>query len=169
MRPGRLDLPGERRLLERREGVDRPLARDQLLGPAPGPVGAQLPGAAVVGKHHLDDLGKPRALLIVQDRSPPRSLARCQTIGTSLVKAQNPVAHDLQRHAGNLRRFATAPAVQDQCNSQQTPDLIGIATSSRKPMQIRRCVVRSNPNRCRHRKPPCACNVESDFHPLGNP
>src|SRR3546814_3968687 len=66
-------------------------------------------------------------------------------------------------------RFAAAAAVQDQCNSQQASDLIRIATSSRKLAQIRRCVVRSNPNRCCHRKPPSARNVESDFHPLGNP
>src|SRR3546814_21087777 len=51
----------------------------------------------------------------------------------------------------------------------RSPDLIRIIASSRKLAQIRRCVVRPNPNRCRHRKPPHACYVESDFHELGNP
>jgi hypothetical protein len=43
----------------------------------------------------LDDLGKPAALLVVQDQSPPWSLARRQTIGAALIEPEHSVAHDL--------------------------------------------------------------------------
>src|SRR3546814_19999621 len=63
---------------------------------------------------------KPRALLVIEDRGPARRLARRQTIGTAFVEQQDPVAHDLQRDAGNLRRFAPPPPIQDQRNRNKT-------------------------------------------------
>ena len=65
-------------------------------------------------RSRLDNRRKPGALLIVQDRGPPRRFACCQTIEAALVEPQDPVAHDLKRHTSNLRRVTSAPAVQDQ-------------------------------------------------------
>src|SRR3546814_9354281 len=67
----------------------------------------------------LDYRCKPRALLVIEDRGPARRLARRQTIGTAFVEPQDPVAHDLQRDAGNLRRFAPAPTIQDQSHRSE--------------------------------------------------
>ena len=117
----------------------------------------------------LDDFKKAERAAYRSGSNHARSLVRRQTAGTCLVEAQNLVVLDLQRPAGYLRRFTAAPTVQDQRDSQQTSDLFNIATSSRESTQIHRGVVRSNPNRCRHRKPPSARNVESDFQSLGNP
>lgn len=67
--------------------------------------------------------------------------------------------------------FAASPRLppsEDQRKSQQAPDLIRITNSSRKPGQIRRCAVRPNPDRRRHRKPLRACNVGSDFQQRGD-
>lgn len=101
----------------------------------------------------LDNRGKPGALLVIKDRGPRRCLARRQATRATRVARWHAVAHDLQRDARNLRRFASAPAVQDQGNRQQPSDLIGVSASSRKLTQIQRCVVRSNPDRCVRRKP----------------
>jgi len=102
------------------------------------------------------------------DRSD-RCFALRETIGPIRVEAQGPVPHDLQCDPGNLRRIAPAAAIQDQRYRQQASNLIRIAASSHKPPQIRRCMIRSNPNRCRHRKPPCACSIESGQPANGNP
>ena len=64
----------------------------------------------------LDDRRELGALLVVQDRGPPRCPARRQAIRAALVKPQDPVADDLQCVARNLRRCAPAPSVQDQGN-----------------------------------------------------
>ena len=64
----------------------------------------------------LDDRRELGALLVVQDRGPPRCPARRQAIWAALVKPQDPVADDLQRDARDLGRFASAPSVQNQGN-----------------------------------------------------
>jgi hypothetical protein len=79
----------------------------------------------------LDYRRKLDTLLVIQDQSPSWRLACRQPIRATLVEPEDPVAHDLQRDAGNLRRFATAPAVQNQGQRQQSPDLICISNSSR--------------------------------------
>lgn len=66
----------------------------------------------------LEDLGKPGALFVIQDRRPPRRLAGRQPLRTIFVESQEPVAHDLKRDPGKLRRPAPTPAVQDMCDSQ---------------------------------------------------
>src|SRR3546814_9341419 len=77
----------------------------------------------------LDYRCKPRALLVIEDRGPARRLARRQTIGTAFVEPQGPVAHDLQRDAGNLRRFAPAPPIQDR-TEEHTSELQSLMRNS---------------------------------------
>jgi len=98
--------------------------------------------------------------------SPKSDEPRSSNFG---IKAQDQVAHELQCHPGNLRRIAPASAIEDQRHRQQLPSLIWISASSRKPPQVVWCVISSNLNRCRHRKPPCACTVGSDQPPNGTP
>ena len=66
-------------LLEDLERVDRALAALDRLGPDPGRVGLELPRPAVVGEHHVDDLGQAGLRLVVLDRGdrldPPVEVA----------------------------------------------------------------------------------------------
>jgi len=56
----------------------------------------------------LDNPGQTSTLLVVQDRCAPGRFAGCQTIGSIRVEAKHPVAHDLQRDPGKLRRVGPA-------------------------------------------------------------
>jgi hypothetical protein len=108
---------------------------------------------------HLDLFSRPSALRIGQDRCFVHRLACCQSHGATCVELQNLVSSDLQRHPAQLGRLAPAPTVQDHRQGQHASNLIPIATSPRKMTQIRPTVLRSNTNRCRHHKPPVACNL----------
>ena len=79
----------------------------------------------------LDYCCKLGALLIVQNGGSTWRLKGRQTTGGTLVKPDDPVAHDLQRDTGDLRRFATPLANQGQGQRQQPPDLIRVTSSSR--------------------------------------
>src|SRR3546814_13277212 len=93
----------------------------------------------------LDYRCKSRALLVIEDRGPARRLARRQTIGTAFVEPQDPVAHDLTRDAGQLRRFAPAPTIQDHTHRTKPPDLIPSIHSPRQLTQPRPSPLPPNP------------------------
>ena len=65
--------------LEHLERVDRARPALERLGPDPRRVGLELPRPAVVGEHHLDDLGEARLGLVILDRhdrlDPPVEVA----------------------------------------------------------------------------------------------
>ena len=66
------------------------------------------------------------SLLAVEPRRSTRRPAGEETLGSFGVEAQDPVAHDLQRHAADLGRLGAGGAIMYRGQSQQASGLIGI-------------------------------------------
>jgi hypothetical protein len=79
-------------------------------------------------------LRQRRSLFVVQQRRLARSLAVDQAVGTSIVEAHHPVAHDLNRNAAEPGCIGARAAIIYRCKRKKTTSLVGISClPSQKP------------------------------------
>jgi hypothetical protein len=81
----------------------------------------------------LDHHRKHCALLVIEPRRLAGSRAVDQSPRTVRVEPQNPITHNLQHHPASRRRLRAAASIVDQCQRQQSPDLIGVPLARARP------------------------------------
>src|ERR1700722_19167730 len=117
----------------------------------------------------LDHRRKRCALLVIEPRRLAGSLAVDQSPRTVRVEPQNPITHNLQRHPASRRRLRAAASIVDQCQRQQSPDLIGVLTRARQTAQPRRIMIQPQWDWLPHGEPPWSASLQSDRPRVGEP
>ena len=114
----------------------QPLADGSLVYRYGEPLGHLAPQVEASPAHHLVGLGigafdhqclQIIHLRLVESRRSARATARRQARDPGGIVAMHPIAQRLAIHAGQLRRFNARPALQDQGDGQQAPNLSAIA------------------------------------------
>ena len=117
----------------------------------------------------FDNLGQRPLVLGTKYRARARRLAVQQPIRALDIEPQNPVPNRLQTNAANPRRFVPCPTIVNYRQRQQPSNLVRVPAQSRQSSKASPVKIVPKPNRRRHRNPPKAHDVESDYHQIGNP
>jgi len=113
-------------------------------------------------------------LVLGQKWLPAWAFARLQALDAGRIVAMHPVAKGLSIHAVESRRLAARATVQDQRQSEHTPDLCAVGASAGQRPKLRTRMIRScDLDRRAHIVPP-SCesphrDIESEFRRAGNP
>ena len=117
----------------------------------------------------LDHFHQRGAVRVIELWSLPGRLAVDQSVGTTGVEAQNPIADDLKSDTAVLRRPASQGAIVDRSESQQPARLRPVLRALGKRPQSTGIIILSKPNRRRHDEPPRVRQAKSDFSRFENP
>ena len=85
-----------------------------------------------------DDLRQRVAVPVIEDRLRPRRFACHQPIWSIGVEANDPIPHNLARHAADKGCIAAAAAVQDRRNRQQSAHLRTVLCNAARALEHHR-------------------------------
>ena len=108
-------------------------------------------------------------MLVLHERRRAGSFTIKQTVRTTRVETQDPIAHDLKCHAAHFGGFAASCAVINRRNREKPARLGPVLREPGQRPQVFGVEIIPQSHRCRHGEPPSVRQYESDICRFGNP